>query len=126
MELELGLGLKLECLEGVSKTLRGLAYFVPYLYGGRSPPYNHNTKYKSLPRTFDTTSSHSNFNSNSNPSLNSKFTKFNEMKFLKNLFPYELMTVGSSQGSKFLKNFGQNYCASRPFRNIFEPFWNTF
>ena len=38
LELELELGLKLEWLEGVSKTLRRLVYFVPYLYGGRSPP----------------------------------------------------------------------------------------
>ena len=28
-------------------------YFVPYLYGGRSPPYNYNTKYTSPPRVFD-------------------------------------------------------------------------
>ena len=41
----------------LSKTLRGLVYFVPYLYGGRSPPYNCNTKYTSLLRVFD------NFNS---------------------------------------------------------------
>ena len=84
-QLELELGLKLEWLEGVSKTLGGLMYFVPYLYGGRSPPYNYNTKYTSLPRVFDTPSSHSNFNSNSNsnsnsnPNLNSKFTTFNEI-----------------------------------------------
>ena len=36
--LELELGLKLEWLEGVSKTLGRLVYFVLYLYGGRSPP----------------------------------------------------------------------------------------
>ena len=36
----------------LSKTLRGLVYFVPYLYGGRS-----NTKYRSPLRAFD------NFNS---------------------------------------------------------------
>ena len=36
----------------LSKTLRGLVYFVLYLYGGRSPPYNCNTKYTSL-RVFD-------------------------------------------------------------------------
>ena len=73
LELELGLGLKLEWLEGVSKTLGRLVYFVPYLYGGRSPPYNYNTKYTSLPRVFDTPSSHSNFNPNpnSNSNLNS-------------------------------------------------------
>ena len=49
-------------------------YFVPYLYRGRSPLYNYNTKYTSLPRVFDTPSSHSNFhpNSNSNSNLNSK------------------------------------------------------
>ena len=41
----------------LSKTLRGLVYFVPYLYGGRSPPYNCNTKYTSPLRVFD------NFNS---------------------------------------------------------------
>ena len=39
MELELELGLKLEWLEGVSKTLGGgLVYFVLYLYGGEAPP----------------------------------------------------------------------------------------
>ena len=37
----------------LSKTLRGLVYFVPYLYGGRSPPYNFNTKYTSPLRVFD-------------------------------------------------------------------------
>ena len=37
----------------LSKTLRGLVYFVPYLYGGRSPPYNCNTKYTSPLRVFD-------------------------------------------------------------------------
>ena len=41
----------------LAKTLRGLVYFVPYLYGGRSPPYNRNTKYTSPLRVFD------NFNS---------------------------------------------------------------
>ena len=50
----------------LSKTLKGLVYFVPYLYGGRSPPYNYNTKYTSPPRVFDTPSIHSNFNSNVN------------------------------------------------------------
>ena len=38
LELELELGLNLEWLEGVTKTLGGLVYFVPYLYGGQSPP----------------------------------------------------------------------------------------
>ena len=37
----------------LSKTLRGLVYFVPYLYGGRSPPYNCNTKYTSPLSVFD-------------------------------------------------------------------------
>ena len=37
----------------LSKTLRGLVYFVPYLYAGRSLPYNCNTKYKSPLRVFD-------------------------------------------------------------------------
>ena len=41
----------------LSKTLRGLVYFVPYLHGGRSPPYNCNTKYTSPLRVF------ANFNS---------------------------------------------------------------
>ena len=50
----------------MSKTLGRLVYFVPYLYRGRSPPYNYNTKYTSLPRVFDTPLSHSNFNFNSN------------------------------------------------------------
>ena len=63
-------------------------YFASYLYGGRSPPYNYNTKYTSLPRVFDTPSSHSNFNpnpnSNSNSNLNSKkkFFFFHRPKFL--------------------------------------------
>ena len=60
LELELELGWKLEWLEGVSKTLGRLVYFVPYLYRGRSPLYNYNTKYTSLPRFFDTPSIHSN------------------------------------------------------------------
>ena len=47
-------------------------YFVPYLYGGRSPPYTYNTKYTGPPRVFDTPSSHSNFNPNSNSNFNSK------------------------------------------------------
>ena len=46
--------------------------FCTVLYGGQSPPYNYNTKYTSLPRVFDTPSSHSNFNSDSTPHLNSK------------------------------------------------------
>ena len=29
-------------------------YFVPYLYGGRSPPYTYNTKYTRPLRVFDT------------------------------------------------------------------------
>ena len=37
--MELDLGLKLEWLEGVSKTLGRLVYFVPYLYReGEAPP----------------------------------------------------------------------------------------
>ena len=83
MNLEFRLGLelelKLEWLDGVSKTLGWPVYVAPYLYGGQSPPYNYNAKYTSLPRVFDTPSSHSNFNSNSNPNLNSKFTKFQEI-----------------------------------------------
>ena len=59
----------------LQKSSEGLVYFVPYLYGGRSPPYNYNTKYTSLPRVFDTPSSHSNFNPNSNSKLNSKIKK---------------------------------------------------
>ena len=72
LELELELGWKLEWLEGVSKTLGRLVYFVPYLYRGRSPLYNYNTKYTSLPRVSDTPSSHSNFHPNSNSNSNSK------------------------------------------------------
>ena len=45
----------------LSKTLRGLVYFVPYLFGGQSPPNNYNTKYTSPLRDFDTPSNHSNF-----------------------------------------------------------------
>ena len=43
----------------LSRTLRGLVYFVPYLCGGRSPPYNCNTKCTTVAplRVFD------NFNS---------------------------------------------------------------
>ena len=41
----------------LSKTLSGLVYFVPYLYGGPSPPYICNTTYTSPLRVFD------NFNS---------------------------------------------------------------
>ena len=37
----------------MSKTLGGLVYFASYLYGGRSPPYNYNTKYTSPHRVFD-------------------------------------------------------------------------
>ena len=37
----------------LSKTLRGLVYFVPCLYGGRGPPYNYNTKYATPLRVFD-------------------------------------------------------------------------
>ena len=55
---------KLKWFEGVSKTLRktlgGPVHFVPYLYGGRSPPYTYNTKYTSPLRFFDTPSIHSN------------------------------------------------------------------
>ena len=58
----------------LSKSLMGLVYFVRYLYGGRSPTYNYNTKYTSTPRVFDTPSSYSNFNPNpnSNSNLHSK------------------------------------------------------
>ena len=53
LKLELELRLKLELLEGGSKTLGMLVYFVPYLlYKGRSPPYNYNAKYTSLPESF--------------------------------------------------------------------------
>ena len=41
--------------------------------------YDCNAKCTSLPSVFDTPSSHSNFNSKSNPNLTSKFTKFNEI-----------------------------------------------
>ena len=37
----------------LSKTLRGLMYFVPYLYRGRSPSYNCNTESTSPLRVFD-------------------------------------------------------------------------
>ena len=47
--------------------------------GGASPPYKYGAECTSLPRVFDTPSSHSNFDSNSNPNLNSKFTKFNKI-----------------------------------------------
>ena len=48
-----------------------------YSYGGGLRAlYKYGAKYTSLPRVFDTPSSHSNFNSN--PNLNSKFTKCNE------------------------------------------------
>ena len=47
---------------------------------GEAPPLTtiQNTQAsRALPRVFDTPSRHSNFNSNSNPNLNSQFTKFN-------------------------------------------------
>ena len=80
LEIRLGLELelKLEWFEGVSKTLGRLACFALQLEGGLRPRYKYGAKYTNLPRVFVTPSSHSNFNSNSNPNLNSKFTKFNE------------------------------------------------
>ena len=62
---------------GSAKNLGRLVYVAPYLCRGRSPPYSYNTKYTSLPRVFDTPSSHSNFNSNS---------KKNKRFFVKKLF----------------------------------------
>ena len=53
----------------LSKTLRGLVYFVPYLYGGRSPSYNYNTKYTSPLKVFD------NFNSKAEKLATFNFAK---------------------------------------------------
>ena len=62
------LGLKL------SKTLRGLVYFVPYLHRGRSPPYNCNTKYTSPLRVFV------NFNSKAKTIATFNFSKIESAK----------------------------------------------
>ena len=53
----------------LSKTLRGLVYFVPYFYRGRSPHYNCNTKHTSPLRVFD------NFNSNAKTIATFNFSK---------------------------------------------------
>ena len=45
--------------------------FCTVLIRTAKPPSNYNTKYTSLPRVFDTPSSHSNFNPNPNSKLNS-------------------------------------------------------
>ena len=58
----------------LSKTLRGLVYFVPYIYAGRSPPYNCNTKYTSPLRAFD------NFNSKAKTLATFHFAKVKSAK----------------------------------------------
>ena len=82
LELELELGLKLEWLEGVSKSL-GRCVFCTVLIRGAKHPHNYNAKYTSLPRAFDNPSSHSNFHPNSNSNLNSKLK---DKKVKKRLF----------------------------------------
>ena len=71
----------------------------------KSPPISYEAKYTSLPRVFDTPSSHSNFNSNSNPNLNSKFTKFNEIYPTCHL-PY--LSLKSNN-----KEYGHNWMSSQ-------------
>ena len=70
-------------LRECQKLWGGLCILYCSYRGGLRPPYKYGTKYASLPRVFDTPSSHSNFNPNPNSNLNSK-TKIKK-KFL--LFP---------------------------------------
>ena len=93
-------------------------YFVLYSYGGRSPPYNYNTKYTSLPRVFDTPSSHSNFNpnSNSNSNLNSKKkVKIQTLRAFRRPHPRGLEGVRSNQiRSKIKVKSSQNRIKIEP------------
>ena len=86
LELELELGLKLEWLEGVSKTLGGLVYFL-WRLSGRASRISMVQNTQAPPRVFDTPSSHSNFNpnSNSNSNLNSKIKTKNIFLFFPGL-----------------------------------------
>ena len=73
----------------LSKTLSGLVYFVPYLYGGRSPPYNCNTKYISPLRVFDI------FNAKAKTQATLKFSKIKSAQG----FCFGIEVVKNSEGA---------------------------
>ena len=56
----------------VKNSGKACVFCIVVIKGGLCPLYKYGTKYTSLPRVFDTPSSHSNFHPNSNSNLNSK------------------------------------------------------